>query len=171
MQAAMIGEAEAAPSDFLQGLFGDGGLKLLPGGPSQRSVVELGGGLVGVGSRCRKAFAEAPAGSTVIILIRAEETGFARLSHWLLLPFQLAVALRALARHGATLLGSFAVFPDVRTSTLLYELRSPAQRYAERFLVARSPESWPTAVLRKCLSAWAGCDPSMGAVVVIGKTQ
>jgi hypothetical protein len=107
----------------------------------------------------------------VIILIRAQETGLARVSHWLVLPFQIAMALRALARHGATLLGSFALFPDVRTSTLLYELRSPAQRYAERFLVRRSPESWPTAVVRKCVSAWAGCDPSMGAVVVIGKTQ
>ena len=167
----MIGAVEATPSDCLQNLFGDGGLKLLPEGPSRVSVVELGGGLVGTGSRCRKAIAEAPAGSTVIFLINTEETGFARLSRWLFLPFQLAVALRALARHGATLLGSFAVFPDVRRSTLLYELRSPAQRYAERFLVARSPESWPTAVLRKFLAAWAGCDPSMGAVVVIGKTQ
>jgi len=167
----MIGAGEAAPSDCLQRLFGDGGLKLLRAGPSDQSIVELGGGLFGVRSRCRKAIAEAPAGSTVIILIRAEETGFARLSHWFLLPFQLAVAWRALARHGATVLGSFAVFPDVHTSTLLYELRSPAQRYAERFLVPRSPESWPTAVMRKCLSAWAGCDPSMGAVVVVGQTQ
>lgn len=167
----MIGAVEAAPSECLQDLFGDGGLKLLPEDPSRLSVVELGGGLVGVGSRCRKAIAEAPAGSTVIFLIRTEETGFARLSRWFFLRFQLAVALRALAHHGAALVGSFAVFPEVRASTLLYELRSPAQRYAERFLVARSPESWPTAVVRKCLSMWAGCDPSMGAVVVIGKAQ
>jgi len=64
----------------------------------------------------------------------------------------------------------FGFFPDVESPTVVYELDGPAQDYVESHILPAGG-SLPGPV-RRLLRAWAGCDPGVGAVVVVaGRTQ
>jgi hypothetical protein len=154
--------------ETLQALFGGAGFTLVADGRFTRPVIENGMGLLNLRARCHTAVADAPQGSGAIVLIRVEQTGLARLTRWLLLPFQVSIASRAMVRHGTTILGRFAVFPDITEPNVVYQLGSPAQRYAERSLIPRLHERALVLMVRKILTAWAGCDPSVGAIVIVG---
>jgi hypothetical protein len=155
-------------ADALQALFGGAGLTLVSDGSFTHPVIENGMGLLDLRTRCRTAVADVPQGSGMIVLIRVEQKGLARLARWFLLPFQVSIASRAMVGHRTTILGQFAVFPDIIEPSVLYELRSSAQRYAERLLIPRLHERLLVLMVRKVVAAWAGCDPSVGAIVVVG---
>jgi hypothetical protein len=162
--ASFLVQAETS----FQSIFGWSGLQLT-GDCTTHFVVESGTSLVRFHARCRATLAAAPAGSAVIALIRAEQTGLRRLVRWVVLPLQMAVATRGLARTPAIPLGCFAAYPDISTKSVTYELRSPAQRYAEQFLIPRLPESWLARTIRRALARWAGCDPSVSVILVAVK--
>jgi hypothetical protein len=84
------------------------------------------------------------------------------------LPFLVKRWEALLTRCGADLSGRYGAFPDVGSPTILYQLGGPAAAYAEaRLLPAAAPG--PASLLLAALSRWAGCDTSLGSVIVIGR--
>ncbi|HMB04978.1 MAG TPA: hypothetical protein VKP69_14715 [Isosphaeraceae bacterium] len=119
--------------------------------------------------RCRAAFDALPSGSYLAVVLRLRGRGRLRRSLDLLtLPARMAAAEGALAHCGATPAGRYGVAPNLRAPTVLYRLGGAAAAYAEARLLPGA-ERWPFSVLRKGLGRWAGCDPSLGAVLVIGR--
>jgi len=105
----------------------------------------------------------------VAALVEIPPSGLAlRVLAWLALPFRIAARERAMMRDGATVLGRFALVPSIESPTLIYQLRTPASKYAETRLLPTAGRM-PFRRLRTTLSAWIGCDPAVGGVVIIGK--
>jgi hypothetical protein len=119
--------------------------------------------------RCREAYDAIPSGSYLAIVIPLEEHGLLRrMVSLLALSSRLTAAEQILSRCGAILAGRYGVFPDLRVPTILFRLGSSASRYAEEHLL-QGTTRWPLSALRPVLRCWAGCDPSLGAVLVIGR--
>ena len=64
-----------------------------------------------------------------------------------------------------------ADFSGGRAESIVYELGSAAQRYAERHLIQRPPQRRGARFIRAMVSRWSGCDPSAGAVVLVVQRQ
>jgi hypothetical protein len=92
----------------------------------------------------------------------------ARIASWIFLRVRLALAERRLAAGGLAVVGRYACYPTAASPALVYELGTPAARYAEEYLIPRHQNRKVSALLRRGLSTWAGCDPSVGDIVVIG---
>ena len=163
-------EPSPAAARMIRTLFGHEGFGLLEDDPGAR-VVEPRGGLAQLWTTCRRVSADLPAGAGVAVLLVSDETGLARLLRWLVLPLQTAIVSRAIEAGDSTILGRYAVFPDLLQQSVVYQLRSAAQRYAERELIARFPEAAAARMLRAVLSRWAGCDPVAGALVIVGRKR
>ena len=88
-----------------------------------------------------------------------------------LLRVTVHAAARRLARAGAIPTGTYGVFPDAATPQIVYELRTPAADYAERYLLPTSPPRVLTSWVRRALRIVAGCDPAIGHVIVIGQRR
>jgi hypothetical protein len=117
----------------------------------------------------QEAYDELPPGGYVAAALRLDASSHrARIPHLLFLRFRLAGLWRKLARTGAVNVRRFALYPSLTEPTLLYQLGSAAERYAERGLLPRS-RSWLFAIGRKGLHHWAGCHPSVSAVVIVGQ--
>jgi hypothetical protein len=120
-------------------------------------------------NRCREALAPlTPGGYLAVALELPPGSRFRRIAGALSLPFRLARAERALARCGAVLGGRYGVAPDLDAPTIIYQLGGAAARYAEENLLL-SPRSWPAAIVCWALRIWIGCDPSLGAILVVGR--
>jgi len=120
-------------------------------------------------ARCREALASlAPGGYLAIALELSHGSRFLRMIKTLTLPYRVAGAERELARSGAEPAGRYGVAPDLATPTVVYQLGVAAGRYAEEHLLLTA-RSRPAAVVCALLRMWAGCDPSLGAVLVIGR--
>ena len=155
----------------LQALFGEAGLRLLPDSCHVSCVVERGASIAGLWARCRAVIPTLPAGAGITVVILANETGMARAVRWLLVRVQLAVAVRAIACTDGTVLGQFAVIPDLMRRTLVYHLHTPAQHYAEHLLIPPAPIGRVARAVRSSLAWWAGCDTSAGAFVIVGRRR
>lgn len=83
----------------------------------------------------------------------------ARLRTWL--------AVRAMRRRGCRQVRRFAIYPDVDTPRVMYEIDTAAASYAARELLpdAAGPQR---RVIRQSVAALAGCDPRAGAILVVG---
>lgn len=110
----------------------------------------------------------APGGYLAIALPISSGGRMLRVAGLLSLPIRIAATKRLLVRCGATPAGCYGVSPDLQEPTVVYELRGKAGRYAERHLLS-GRRAWPSAVACGLLRALVGCDPSLGAVLVIGK--
>jgi hypothetical protein len=120
-------------------------------------------------ARCREALASlTPGGYLAIALELSHGTRFRRMIKTLTLPYRVAGVERELARSGAELVGRYGVAPDLTTPTVVYQLGVAAARYAEKHLLL-SPRSRPAAAVCAILRMWAGCDPSLGAILVVGR--
>lgn len=89
---------------------------------------------------------------------------FARFQILLHMRFRLAKIDRVLASCGADLEGRYGVNPDLQSPAVIYPLDSPAGAYAEMNLLSASE-----APLRRLLRCMAGCDTSLGGILVIGR--
>ena len=103
----------------------------------------------------------------VAVVVPLQEAGLTRLCAWFVLPLRLAMAERRLARAGILPVARFACYPDLKSPTLVYQLRSAARRYAEDCLIPTAPHR----LARRALSTWAGCDPTVGGIVIVGMKQ
>ena len=84
-----------------------------------------------------------------------------------LLTFRLRMhrIVRAMREAGTDQLRRFGVDPDLEMPSCVYELDTDAAQYAERCLRPRGRFR----LVRRVLTWVAGCDPALGAVVVIGR--
>jgi len=87
-----------------------------------------------------------------------------RLLTLLSLPLRLWVVERRLLRTGVVVAGRYGCYPDAVCPALVFQFGSSAARYTHRYLLP----SRSRGLVRRTLSAWAGCDPSVGAVVIVG---
>jgi hypothetical protein len=93
----------------------------------------------------------------------------ARLFRLLTLRLHIRLACRRLRQQGARDIRAYAFFPDLDSPTVIYELRSMSQRYAEAHLLWAG-DAVP-ALARGLVTAVAGCAPGAGAVAVVGVRQ
>jgi hypothetical protein len=118
---------------------------------------------------CQETLARLPPGGALAVAIRLDTGGrLRRLGRLLMLPLRMALAGRSLTRCGAASVQRYGVFPDLRTPAVVFPLGTPAARYAEEHLVP-GPRQWFLAVIRKVLTRCLGYDPSLGAVLVVGR--
>jgi hypothetical protein len=138
---------------------------------SRFAVISGATGEAGDAARCREAVANlAPGGHLAIALELSHGSRFHRTIKILTLPFRAAGVERELARSGADPVGRYGVAPDLATPTVVYQLGVAASRYAEERLLLTA-RSRPAAVVCAILRMWAGCDPSLGAILVVGRKQ
>jgi hypothetical protein len=156
------------PDNVIQELFGRNGLRILSLGAAH-FIVERGANVTGLARRCRAAVSDLTSGDSLGVVIVIEAVGITRLLRWIGLPAQRAAVTRAIRAEGAVLIGQYAVAPDLGRPAVVYELHSPAQRYAEAFLMPTPPERAVMRRIRGVLSRWGGCDPAAGAIVIIGR--
>lgn len=146
-----LGQTAAEPREFRFAMMGEG----TRGAPDP--------------DRCRETLASLPPGGYVAVaLVLPDGSRFQRMTAALTLPFRLAAAERALRRRGVEPAGRYGVSPDLCAPTVLYQLESAAARYAEKYLLL-SPRSLLSHAICGVLRLWAGLDPSLGAVLVVGR--
>jgi hypothetical protein len=122
-----------------------------------------------VGEQCRNALAALPSGGVLAIAIRLGASGRARrLSNLLTLPLQMARAERALKGYGVTGVGRYGVTPNLEAPAVIFPLGTPAARYAATHLVPGSAKRL-LSLMRKILTYCMGYDPSLGAILIVGR--
>jgi hypothetical protein len=118
---------------------------------------------------CRAALASlAPGGYLAIALELSHGSRLHRAIKTLTLRHRVADAERELARSGAVPAGRFGVAPDLAAPTVVYQIGVAAALYAEEHLLL-APRSRSAALVCGILRIWGGCDPSLGAILVIGR--
>jgi hypothetical protein len=105
------------------------------------------------------------AGDTIAYVVTLKAPVAARLITLLTLPLRLRNASRVIERNRLVLVGRYAIDPDVDAPSFIYQLDSPASRYADRSMRPRGSDSR----LRRILTKWAGCDPALGAVALVAR--
>ena len=120
---------------------------------------------LGAGLRTlRAALAQSPH-TTVAYAIPLDTPLVTRFLTMITLRWQVRRARRALSRSGARAVATYGVEPNIRHAAVLYELNSPASRYADRSLRRQGS----AVVLRRIAMRCFGCDPALGAVLVVGR--
>src|SRR6185295_19453951 len=66
---------------------------------------------------------------------------------------------------GAEIAGRLGVDPDIDAPSCVYELGTAASEYADRCLRPRGR----LRAIRRAIEAIAGCDPALGAVVIVAR--
>ncbi|SRR6266516_247925 len=136
-------------------------------------ILESPAGGVATAETCRRVFDTASPDAYVVIALRiAGGVGrLTRLAGLITLPARVAAAKRAILCAGGTRLeGCYGVYPALEAPTFVYELGGPADAYATTHLIpGRSAgiSGW----LRRALARWIGCEPSLGAVLVVGRKR
>jgi hypothetical protein len=115
----------------------------------------------------RIAAGQLSSGQLVAFGIPLNGTALSRALTLLALPFRVRRAERALRLAGARIVGRFGVDPDLDAPSCVYELDTAAAEYADRCLRPRGRG----AALRRALGRWCGCDPALGAIVIVGRKR
>lgn len=89
----------------------------------------------------------------------------ADLVSWATLPMRVRKCERALRASGCCHVARYGVEPSLDAPSLVFELGSIAQEYATTHLLGHSGR-W--SFVRRILAWWLGCDPSVGAIILIG---
>jgi hypothetical protein len=90
----------------------------------------------------------------------------ARIVYLFLLRSWVARARRRLRRLGATAIGSYGFYPDLHAPTFVFDLDGPARHYVECNMLPGGGRL--RSLTARVVTFWAGCDPRVGAVVVVG---
>jgi hypothetical protein len=81
------------------------------------------------------------------------------------LRVRLRRAERAITKAGGQIVGRYGVEPNLASPFCVFELQTTASEYAGRCL---RPEG-TARPLRRIASWWFGCDPALGAIVVLAR--
>ena len=115
----------------------------------------------------RDALGELASGDCVACAIPLTGSPVTRLLSFAMLPLRRRMAERTFASADAEVLGCWGVHPDVESPSCIFDLRSSADTYAGQHLRPRGSK----VILRRVLSAIFGCDPALGAIVIIGRKR
>jgi hypothetical protein len=113
----------------------------------------------------RQAVADAAAGECVAFAVTLDAPPLRRLLTLITLRLQRRRAVRALRASGAELVAQFGVEPSLSRPAWFYELDSAAAEYTVRHMRPRGR----FVLLRRIAERCFGCDPGLGAVLVMGK--
>ena len=105
------------------------------------------------------------AGDCVAFAVRLDGPAITRLATLAVVRMLLWRARRAMERSGARVVGTYGVDPDLDTPAFVYELNTPAAEYARRYLSPRGSFQ----VVRLVVARLVGCDPALGAVVIVAR--
>jgi hypothetical protein len=90
-----------------------------------------------------------------------------RLWAYVTLPWRRWQAERVFASTGAEVIGRWGVDPDLDSPSCVFELGSYADQYAGAHLRRRGSK----VALRRALARVFGCDPALGAVIIVGRKR
>jgi len=90
-----------------------------------------------------------------------------RLWSYLTLPIRRRRAERVFADSGADVISRWGVDPNIESPSCLFDLDSSADVYAGARLRPRGSK----VALRRALARIFGCDPALGAIVIVGRKR
>jgi len=90
-----------------------------------------------------------------------------RVWSYLTLPIRRRQAERVFVDSGADVIGRWGVDPNIESPSCLFDLDSSADRYAGAHLRPRGSK----VALRRALARVFGCDPALGAIVIVGRKR
>lgn len=121
-------------------------------------------------TRDAAAMSDVPSGGWFMVALKMDEgSAIARLAAWAwtLVRMRLVeVRLRQLSFAPAA---CFGVYPSLGDPGLVFEMNTSAAGYASAFLLPQ--DAGTRGRIRRWLAAWSGCDPSLGAVVVVARRR
>jgi hypothetical protein len=115
----------------------------------------------------RIAAARLQPGQSLALGIPLNGPTLARALTLLALPFRVRRVERTLRLAGARIVGRFGVDPSLGSPSCVYELDTQAAEYADRCLRPLGRGS----AIRKALTRWCGCDPALGAILVVARKR
>ncbi len=104
-------------------------------------------------------------GECVAYAVAVQGPLFTRLMTLVTFRFQRGRARRAIVRGGGRVVAAYGVDPSLEQPACVYELDTPAAAYADRCVRPRGRALG----LRRLATQWFGCDPALGAVLVVGR--
>jgi hypothetical protein len=135
------------------------------------SLVQNTGAYSTLSVHCRDAANRTASGGYVAVSIRLDGgSTVLKLLKFFMLPFRLTRVKRILGASGVTANGLFCITPTLDDPTFIFPLTGSARTYAQCKLLPKAHHG-ALCILRKGLSWWAGCDVSIGAILMIGSKQ
>lgn len=116
-------------------------------------------------ARLQDALHRSAAGDVVAYAVPLAAPAAVRLLLLATLALRLRCAEWMMQRSGARAAVRYGIEPHLEAPAFVFELNTAASQYADRFLRARAP----AAALRRLAARWFGCDPAIGAVVVMAR--
>lgn len=116
-------------------------------------------------SELRGAIDAAPPGAVVGYAIPLNTPLRRRLATLIGLRYHLWRVARSMQRAGALPLGRYGVEPNLESPALVFELNTAASAYADRCFRPRGR----ALLARRCAARVFGCDPALGAILVIAR--
>lgn len=113
----------------------------------------------------RRVAARLGAGDSIAYVIRLDVPALTRLASLAMLRVRVRQVERALAQGGAHVVTRYGVDPHVDAPACVYELNTPASIYADRYLRPRGRLPASRRVVAWCF----GCDPALGAVILVAR--
>jgi len=111
----------------------------------------------------RRMVARLRAGDAIVYAIRLDVPAVTRLVSLAVLRRRLRQIERALVSGGADIVARYGVDPNLDAPSCIYDLDTPASDYADRNLRPRG-----RLVALRRVAAWCvGCDPAIGALVLV----
>lgn len=113
----------------------------------------------------RRLAARLGAGDAIVYAIRLDVPAMTRLVSLAMLRVRLGQIERTLASAGAQIVARYGVDPHLDAPACVYELHTPASSYADRNL-----RPLGRMVPLRRVAAWCfGCDPALGAIVLVAR--
>jgi hypothetical protein len=116
-------------------------------------------------SELRRAIDAAPVGGLVGYAIPLNTPLSHRLRTMIALRYELWRIAREMERAGARPIGRYGVEPNLDTPAFVFELDTAAAAYADRCFRPRGR----ALLARRCAARVFGCDPALGALLVIAR--
>jgi hypothetical protein len=115
----------------------------------------------------RRLIAEMPGGECVAYAMQFNGSPAARVRAIAGFRADRRLIERTMTEAGADIVGHFGADPSLDNPSCLYELGSAAADYADRCLRPRGR----TLLLRRLVARLTGCDPALGAVLIVGQKR
>lgn len=133
----------------------------------RRDVIVQSDLLRGNVAELRQAAARLADGDSIAYAIRFDVPALTKLVSLAMLRIRIRQVERALVRAGTAIVARYGVDPHLDAPMCVYELNTAAARYADRYLRPRGRGQ----ALRRVIAWCVGCDPALGAVVMVARKR